>query len=138
MNLIKTLTFVVIFFAISFVANCQTENNQTNVSENLSLAEISFDKMVHAYGEIKKGSDGSCEFTFKNIGKEPLILTNVQSSCGCTVPTWPKEPVLAGQSAVIKVVYDTKKVGIISKTVTVTSNAKTNPVVLNINGVVYE
>lgn len=116
----------------------EPEDQTINVQNNPNAPEIYFEKTVHDYGELKKDSDGSCEFTFKNTGKEPLILSNVKSSCGCTVPTWPKEPVLPGGSEVIKVVYDTKNVGVISKTVTVTSNAKTNPVVLNIKGNVIE
>ncbi|GAB4311480.1 MAG: DUF1573 domain-containing protein [Bacteroidales bacterium] len=95
---------------------------------------ITFDKMVHDYGEIPKGGDGTCEFKFKNEGKEPLILSNVRSSCGCTVPSWPRQPILPGESNVIKVKYDTKRVGIINKSIYVYSNAKTSPVTLKIKG----
>lgn len=96
--------------------------------------EISFDKTVHDYGTIVQGSDGTCEFKFTNTGKEPLILQKPQSSCGCTVPTWPQEPILPGKNDVIKVTYATHNVGPINKTVTVTSNAKTARVVLSIKG----
>ena len=67
---------------------------------------------------------------------EPLILSNVTSSCGCTVPTWPQEPILPGKSDVIKVTYNTNNVGPINKTITVTSNAKTSRLVLSIKGTV--
>ena len=80
------------------------------------------------------GGDGVCSFKFTNTGKEPLILQQPQSSCGCTVPTWPKEPVFPGESNEIKVTYNTKKAGPINKTVTVRSNAKNNTVVLRITG----
>jgi len=96
--------------------------------------EITFENDLHDYGTIKQGADGTCEFKFKNTGKDPLIISNARGSCGCTVPTWPKEPVMKGQTAVIKVHYDTKRVGAFTKTVTIESNAKTNPKVISIKG----
>ena len=104
------------------------------VEDNPNAPEITFDKTVHDYGTIPFGGDGVCIFKFTNTGKEPLILQQPQSSCGCTVPTWPKEPVLPGASSEIQVTYNTKKAGPINKTVTVRSNAKTNTVVLRITG----
>ena len=108
------------------------DNAQPVVNPN--APEISFDKIVHDYGTIYQGADGTCEFKFTNTGKEPLILSKPTSSCGCTVPTWPQEPILPGKSDVIKVTYATHNIGPINKTVTVTSNAKTNRVVLTIKG----
>lgn len=104
------------------------------VEDNPNAPEITFDKLVHDYGTIVFGGDGVCIFKFTNTGKEPLILQQPQSSCGCTVPTWPKEPVLPGNSSEIQVTYNTKKVGPINKTITVKSNAKNNTVVLRITG----
>ncbi|MEQ1734074.1 MAG: DUF1573 domain-containing protein [Bacteroidia bacterium] len=102
-----------------------------------SLAEIAFDKDVHDFGTIEQGANGTYEFKFKNTGKEPLIISNAQGSCGCTVPVWPKEPVKPYESSVIKVTYDTKRVGAFTKTVTLTSNAKSTPTkVITIKGVV--
>ncbi len=138
MKTAKSLIICLFLFAAISVAKGQTENTQTNVQENPNAPEITLDKTVHDYGTIKKDADGSCKFTFKNTGKEPLVLSNVKSSCGCTVPSWSKDPILPGKSGVIKIVYDTKKVGPISKTITVMSNAKTNPVVLSIKGTVIE
>jgi hypothetical protein len=97
-------------------------------------AIIKFDKTVHDYGTIYQNADGTCEFTFKNEGDEPLTLTNVRSSCGCTIPKWPKEPILPGQTGTIKVTYDTKRLGVISKQITVMSNAGESSVLLNIKG----
>jgi hypothetical protein len=96
--------------------------------------EITFNELVHDYGTVVQGSDATCEFKFTNVGKEPLILQKPVSSCGCTVPTWPQEPVLPGKSDVIKVTYSTHNVGPINKTITVTSNAKTARIVLSIKG----
>jgi hypothetical protein len=111
----------------------QDRTSQTTVV-NPNAPDIVFDKMVHNYGDIIQNDDGRCEFTFKNEGKEPLILSNVRSSCGCTVPEWPRQPILPGESEVIKVKYDTKRVGPINKNVQVFSNAKTSPVILKIEG----
>ena len=91
---------------------------------------------MHDYGTIKQGADGNCEFKFTNTGNEPLVISSARGSCGCTVPTYPKEPILKGQTAVIKVSYDTKRVGPFTKTVTIESNAKSNPKMISIKGVV--
>lgn len=97
--------------------------------------KISFNKEVHDYGEIEQGADPYCEFEFTNTGNEPLIISNAKGSCGCTVPEWPKEPVMPGKTAILKVRYDTKRVGPINKSVTITSNAVDNPtMVLRIKG----
>lgn len=112
----------------------QQAQTQQVVNTNPNAPDIVFDKIVHNYGDINQNDDGSCEFTFKNEGKEPLILSNVRSSCGCTVPEWPRQPILPGESEVIKVKYDTKRIGPINKNVQVYSNAKTSPVVLKIEG----
>ncbi len=103
-------------------------------ANNPNAPIIKFVKLEHDYGTIEQNADGSCEFKFTNEGKEPLILSNVRSSCGCTVPTWPRQPILPGQSDVIQVKYDTKRVGLISKTITVYSNAKEAQVTLKIMG----
>jgi hypothetical protein len=99
-----------------------------------SLADIKLDKMVHDYGNIMQGDNGECTFKFKNTGKEPLIITMCQGSCGCTVPQCPKDPILPGKSGEIKVKYDSNRVGPISKSVTITSNAKSGPQTIMIKG----
>jgi hypothetical protein len=109
----------------------QQKNEQAN---NPNAPVATFDKVVHDYGTIEQHGDGNCEFTFTNDGKEPLILSNVRSSCGCTVPTWPRQPILPGQTETIKVKYDTKRVGTINKSISVYSNGKVSPIVLKIKG----
>jgi hypothetical protein len=104
------------------------------VTDSASMPEISFDKLVHDYGTIELNGNGDCQFTFTNTGKEPLVLTNVRSSCGCTVPSWPREPILPGKTGVIDVKYNTSRAGTINKSVVVTSNAKTSTVTLQIRG----
>ena len=98
------------------------------------VAEITFESLEHDYGNIYKGDNGECEFVFKNTGKAPLQITNARASCGCTVPSWPKEPIAPGKKSIIKVKYDTNRLGTINKSITVTSNAINNSVVLHIKG----
>jgi hypothetical protein len=107
-------------------------------ADNPNAPVITFEKTTHDYGTVTKGGDGTCEFKFKNNGIEPLILSNVTSSCGCTVPEWPREPILKGKSAAIKVKYDTNRVGPINKTITVLSNAKVASIQLHIIGNIVE
>lgn len=134
----KNITLSLLFvLGLSIFAKAQDSNKgTTEVKDNPNAADISFTSEIYDYGTIKNGSDGTCEFKFKNTGKEPLIISNARGSCGCTVPTWPKEPIMKGQSGVIKVHYDTKRQGAFTKTVTLESNAKTNPKVLTIKGTV--
>ena len=97
--------------------------------------EISFQKDVHDFGKIKQYGNATTEFSFTNTGTAPLIISNCKGSCGCTVPTWPREPIAPGATAVIKVKYDSKRVGPINKSVTITSNATNTPTkVIRITG----
>lgn len=95
---------------------------------------IEFSELKHDYGIIEQGGDGTYEFQFTNTGTEPLVLSNVRSSCGCTVPKWPREPIGAGETATIEVKYNTTRVGSFNKSITVYSNASEQPIVLHIKG----
>jgi hypothetical protein len=80
------------------------------------------------YGTVAANSDGKREFVFTNNGNKPLIITNATGSCGCTVPTYSKEPIAPGAKGVIGVKYDTSRAGQpFTKTVTITSNAAGTP-----------
>lgn len=97
--------------------------------------EISFEKDVHDFGTLKQHGDASTEFKFTNTGNQPLIISNARGSCGCTVPSWPKEPIAPGETGVIKVKYDSKRLGMINKSVTISSNATNQPTkVIRIKG----
>lgn len=102
----------------------------TYVTAQVAGPQISFDKVEHDYGTIDQGANGVTEFVFTNTGTEPLIISKAKGSCGCTVPTWPKEPIAPGAKASIEVKYDTKRVGPISKSVTITSNSVDNSTAL--------
>ena len=131
------------FFLLSmFVSMALTVLNAQDVTpaeQNNDGPKIEFSEQEHNYGTLQKGGDGTCEFVYTNQGNEPLILSNVKASCGCTVPTWTKEPIMPGQTGSITVRYNTNNVGAFTKTITVTSNAVNSPrLTLKIRGKVEQ
>lgn len=132
----KVLVTLGITFIMAFSAFAQVSNPAPAVNQNAPI--ITFEKTTHDYGTVTQGGDGNCEFKFKNNGVEPLILSNVSSSCGCTVPEWPRAPIMKGKTASITVKYDTNRVGQINKTITVMSNASNGSILLHIIGNVVE
>ncbi|MCT8341153.1 DUF1573 domain-containing protein [Flavobacteriaceae bacterium TK19130] len=118
----KKILMIALVSVIGFAANAQ--------------AKFEFKTETIDYGEISKGSDGVRSFEFTNVGDEPLVITDVKSSCGCTVPEKPDGPIAAGETGVIKVKYDTKRVGPIRKTITVYSNADEPVKALKIKGTI--
>ena len=88
------------------------------------------------YGKIDKSSNGTRTFEFTNTGSEPLIISRIQTSCGCTVPKKPEKPIMPGEKGSIEVTYDTKRLGGFSKVITIYSNAKTARKVIKIKGFV--
>lgn len=103
-----------------------------------SQAKIEFKSETIDYGTIEKGSNGVRVFEFTNTGDEPLIISKVSSSCGCTIPKKPEDPILPGKTGQIEVKYDTNRVNPIRKTITVISNAETPTVALKIKGEVVD
>lgn len=102
-------------------------------------AIISFAEEKHSFGEVDEGPKVSYEFTFTNTGTEPLILSKVKASCGCTTPSWPKDPILPGEEGTIMVTYNTaNRVGAFNKSVTITSNATEATKVIYISGKVID
>ena len=99
-----------------------------------SSAKIEFKEETVDYGEIEKGSDGVRVFEFTNTGNSPLIISDVRSSCGCTIPKKPEDPIMPGKTGEIQVKYDTNRVGPSRKAITVTSNAETPTKILKIKG----
>ena len=97
-------------------------------------AKIEFKSETVDYGEVMKGADGVRAFEFTNTGDAPLIISKVSSSCGCTIPKKPEDPILPGKTGEIQVKYDTNRVGPIRKAITVISNADTPTKVLKIKG----
>ncbi len=101
-------------------------------------AEIKFDQKIIDYGVIEYDSDGKRTFKFTNVGDAPLIFNRISSSCGCTVPKRPEKPVEPGKFGEIEVEYDTKRVGVFIKAITINSNAINSNIVLRIKGEVLE
>lgn len=130
---ILSLGFVICAMLGSFA---QEGEETSTPSMNPNAPKFKFESEEVDYGNIEYDSDGNREFKFTNVGKEPLIISKAQGSCGCTTPQWPKEPIMPGKSAVIKVHYDTKRPGKFEKTVTLTSNADTPTKVIKIKGFV--
>ncbi len=122
-------SFMLVFAAVSFV-NAQNVDQ----AENPNAPKIKFEQKVINYGTLDYKADSNREFKFTNTGKEPLILTSVRASCGCTTPSWTRDPIAPGEKGVIKVKYDTGRVGNFTKTVTVQSNAANGTVTLQIKG----
>ena len=113
----KVLTILPLLLALFTLPALAQETEKT------TGPEMTFETTTIDYGTIEQGSDRVRIFKFENTGTEPLIITKAKGSCGCTVPTYPKEPVLPGESGEIKVEYDTNRVGPFTKTVTLTTNA---------------
>lgn len=102
------------------------------------VAKIEFKTDTIDYGTVEKGADGVRVFEFTNTGNAPLIISDVKSTCGCTVPKKPEGPIMPGQTGEIAVKYDTNRVNPIRKTITVISNADTPTVALKIKGEVVD
>lgn len=99
----------------------------------LTADNMAFKEMSHDFGTVPEGPDATYEFTFQNTGKEPIIIEKAQPSCGCTVPSFPKEPIAPGAAGTINVAYHTKgRPNQFTKTISVVSNAGTK--VLTIRG----
>lgn len=110
------------------------------VNTVMGQSKIVFDEMVHDFGSFKE-ADGlqTTTFAFTNSGTEPLVLSNVRASCGCTTPKWTREPVAPGQKGSIEVTYNPKnRPGSFNKSITINSNAENPTVVLRITGQVEQ
>lgn len=127
-NLILLSVISFQLLAISFQTKAQ------DMPKDPNAPVIAFQRDTIDYGTIPHNSDGYRSFAFVNNGKEPLMISETHGSCGCTVPTAPKEPIQPGQTAEIRVHYATDRVGGFTKTVTVTSNAANSPKILVIKG----
>lgn len=130
----KRVLFVMALFAsFATVAVAQAQTTEA-VSQPADGPAISFEATTLDYGVIEKGADPYRVFTFTNAGTAPLVIKHAKGSCGCTVPTYPKEPIGPGESGEIKVRYDTNRMGKFNKRITLTTNAGEEQVMLYIQG----
>jgi len=116
-------------------------NNPVSASgeKNNDLPRISFDKMEHDFGKIIQGEKVTYNFKFKNSGNSDLLISQVHSSCGCTVPDYPHDPIKPGETGLIKVTFDSAgRTGIQNKAVTIVSNCQPNQTILKIKGKVIK
>lgn len=111
----KLILICAVVLGFTITASAQTDNK----------AEFKFTEEKHDFGKIPQGKPVSIDFEFTNVGVEPLILTNVQPTCGCTIADFTKTPVLKGAKGVIKITYNAAVASVFTKTIVVTSNAKT-------------
>lgn len=133
----RKLASILALLAIA-VTFATAQSNTPAAATKASGAAIAFEKETIDYGVIQQNAEPVRIFKFKNTGTEPLIIKNAQGSCGCTVPTYPTEPILPGASGEIKVKYDTSRIGKFSKRVTLTTNANPESSVLTITGEVLK
>lgn len=136
----------------SFLALVVSCNNSTNATdkinqENLAQAEklaqesrrfpkMVFDNIEHDFGEIKAGTTVETVFKFTNTGDAPLVITEAQASCGCTVPEKPQKPIEPGKTGEIKVSFNGSGKDLVTKTVTVTANTEAGSQTLTIKAFV--
>ncbi len=114
---------------LSFIAVCF-------ITLTVSAQEFKFDTETIDYGKVAIGSEGNRTFEFTNVGDAPLIIKDIKSTCGCTVPKKPEKPIMPGEKGQIEVSYDTKRPGGFSKAITIYSNAKQERKMLKIKGFV--
>ena len=138
----KTFYLVVAASLLTFILSTQVRGLQASDRETLmgeeAQAEIKFDTQKHDFGSfsVEAAPEQKCTFTFTNTGNAPLIIQQAFASCGCTVPTYTKDPIKPGEKGQIDVTYNGKgkQFGKFSKTITIRSNAKTEIVRLSIEG----
>lgn len=125
---------LIISLAVLLVACRNAPTDSDDDTAGSTNAHIDFENVEHDFGKIPYQGNAEYDFVFKNTGNQPLVLQNVKSTCGCTVPEWPKEPIAPGESAKIKVRYNTRIAGSFAKGITVYSNAENPTVQLRIKG----
>ena len=123
------LTFLLLISALAF---------SQEVAISVKIGEFSFESDVIDYGSIQKDADGVRVFKFTNTGDAPIVITNAKGSCGCTVPTYSQNVIAPGDAGEISVKYATNRIGVFTKTVTLTSNASEASKVLRIKGEVLK
>lgn len=130
----KYILFVIAFFCFNAVVFAQTNN--LNQKSGKSAVSAAWEKTTHDFGEIPQGVPVTVTFKFTNTGTAPMIISDVKPSCGCTTPSYTKEPVLAGKAGSIKVQYNAAAEGAFNKSITVISNSDEPNKIIYIKGTV--
>lgn len=127
--------FLTLFVLVSgLFLTAQEVKNDATTDPNAPVFQ--FETEVIDYGKINQNANGVRKFKFKNVGKSALLITSISSSCGCTVPNYPKEPIQPGGSGEIEIAYNTAILGGFSKMITVFSNANEPQKILRLKGIV--
>ncbi|MDT0559085.1 DUF1573 domain-containing protein [Ichthyenterobacterium sp. W332] len=127
-------TYLTLILISVFSLGSLNAQDMAMAEHKAKVAIIDFEAEIVDYGTITQNSDGLRVFTFTNTGDAPLLITNVKTSCGCTVPSYSKAPILPGQDGTLDIKYNTKKLGAFTKTITVISNAEGGNKILKIKG----
>jgi hypothetical protein len=131
---ILSLVLAIGIVNFSFAQNTVAPNESSEIMQAADGPAMTFETFVVDYGTIEQNSEPLRTITFTNTGNEPLVIKNARGSCGCTVPTWPKEPIMPGEESKIEIRYATNRIGQFSKKVTLTTNAPGDPIVLTVKG----
>jgi hypothetical protein len=135
----KNFLLIAVIFVIGFSqANAQTASAtaQTSAVVNPNAPKAKWDKTVSDFGEIEQGIPKEAEFKLTNEGKEPLLIQTAKAGCGCTNLKYSQEPILPGKSTIVAATYNAAAMGAFTKSITVTTNADPNPIMLLIKGTV--
>ncbi len=132
----KMKKLILLFVLPLFIAVQSQAQTAQPAAANSNGPIAKWDKMANDFGSIAFNVPKTAEFTVTNVGKKPLIISSVRPSCGCTNPKFSQEPILPGKSSIVSATYNAANPGVFTKTVTVITNADTNPVVLQIKGTV--
>ncbi len=136
--------------AVIVMASCKSDGtmkqagvenpiNADGTVDETKLPKFEFEHDTYDFGKISEGEKVSYSFKFKNVGKTALVISNASASCGCTVPSWPEEPIPPGGEGKVEVVFDSKgKLGMQNKTITLVSNTIPNTKVLYLRGEILE
>ncbi len=127
----KKLLFIAAFVMAAFAGYAQAASANATAAD---YAVAAIDAQVFDFGKIKQGVPVTHEFSFTNKGKVPMIITNAQPSCGCTIPAWTKDPIPPGGSGFVKATFNAAAPGAFDKSVTVTANVESGVVMLRIRG----
>lgn len=130
----KVLLSLSLLAFASTVSLAQDKKDQAQQATTQNPDALKFVSDIHDFGTIPQNIPAEVEFKFTNTGKEPILLERVQPSCGCTSPTWSKDPILPKKTGTIKASYNAAAVGAFNKSITVFSNVGTK--VLTIKGTV--
>lgn len=95
---------------------------------------LKFAKETHDFGKVEQGKPVTYVFEFKNAGSDPVVINDAQASCGCTKPSWTREPIMPGKTGTVSATFNAAAAGPFNKSVTVTSNAEAGQTVLYLKG----